>query len=575
MNERQRRQRERCQREQARAPRWFHFQVAAMAVAGEFLFQLALVLPIALVLVIGALFMNRVVIWWAVLIAIPFFWWLLQPTLHVPGRPLRRMDAPGLYAMVDELARLERSPRIAAIHVDDSFNAGALELGRGWLPWRVRRVLILGGPLLATLPAAGVRAVIAHELGHFSREHGRLGHWIYRARQGWQAAASAGKDDSFLDQAAGAFARWFEARFEVRASVHSRVCEYEADATAARAVGAGVLAASLAETHWCAEQWFHGEGQRALERLNHDHPHPPPDLWQSVAQAIRERPAALSWLDMAWAEQTTWADTHPALRERVAALGVQRAELEHHLAGLGRAQASSPDLQKALAEPLGPADSFHWALAHARLRHGAEAALLRGQPDGARSLESARQLAEAGQGAEALATLERLIASDASWAAPARLAIARLPRTVVGEDEASRNAALLERAWARRAEAASAAAEEILAGRAALAAPHQAVTTALAACLATQQAIVSARMALTTATVDGRLFDVAVVGLRMDPAQLAAARINEDEAARIVQDQAECLLPPNTVVTVHRGYSTESEPRWHRSLFPLAAAATT
>jgi hypothetical protein len=151
MNELQRRQRERYQRQQARAPRWFHFQVAVIAVAGEVVFQLALVLPIALVLLIGALFMNRVIIWWAVLVAIPFFWWLMQPTLRVPGRHLRRQDAPGLYALVDELARMERSPRIAAIHVDDSFNAGALELGRGWLPWRVRRVLIPGGSLACDL----------------------------------------------------------------------------------------------------------------------------------------------------------------------------------------------------------------------------------------------------------------------------------------------------------------------------------------------------------------------------------------------------------------------------------------
>jgi Zn-dependent protease with chaperone function len=567
MNERQRRQRDRFQRQQEHAPRWFSFRVAAMAVAGEVLFQVALIFPLALAMVIGALIMNRVVIWWATLLAIPFFWWLLQPTLRLPGRPLSREAAPSLYALVDGLARSERSPLIDSIRIDGSFNAGALEMGRGWLPLRVRRILILGGPLLATLSADSVRAVIAHELGHFSREHGRLGHWVYRARQGWQMAATAGKNDSFLDQAAAAFAGWFAERFEVRAFVHARRCEYEADASAARAVGAAGLASSLAETHWCGEQWFRGEGERALERLQRMHSQPPADLWLQVAQSIRQAEGAASWLEHAWEEEASWADTHPALRERVLALGTSRDAVGHHLAQLAHAHAQLPGLDKVLADSLPPADLFHWRLTHARLNASADTKGQRLDSEPGRRFEQARRLADTGRAADALALLKELIATDPSWIAPARRAIAQLPRNVLGEDEAARNAALLERAWIRRAEAASTAGDEVLAGRAALAPPSAKAMSALAACLAAQDAVPAARLALTTAKLDERSrFEVAVLALRLDPVRLQAEGINEDEAAHILQDQLEQVLPPNVVVTVHRSYTTESTPRWQERL---------
>jgi len=65
---------------------------------------------------------------------------------------------------------------------------------------------------------------------------------------------------------------------------------------------------------------------------------------------------------------------------------------------------------------------------------------------------------------------------------------------------------------------------------------------------------------------------MAVLALRLDPARLQAEDINEDEAAHILQDQLEQLVPPNVVVAMHCSYTTEPAPRWHDGLFPVAGS---
>ena len=56
-------------------------------------------------------------------------------------------------------------------------NAGVLELGRR------RRVMFVGLPLLQLITERGLRAVIAHEYGHYAGGDTRLGPWIHRTRE--------------------------------------------------------------------------------------------------------------------------------------------------------------------------------------------------------------------------------------------------------------------------------------------------------------------------------------------------------------------------------------------------------
>lgn len=51
----------------------------------------------------------------------------------------------------------------------------------GVLGWHVN-YLILGLPLMQAVSPEQFRAIVAHELGHLSRNHSRFAGWIYRVR---------------------------------------------------------------------------------------------------------------------------------------------------------------------------------------------------------------------------------------------------------------------------------------------------------------------------------------------------------------------------------------------------------
>src|SRR5262245_36989197 len=84
------------------------------------------------------------------------------------GRPegitLERSQADRLYDLVEDIRRILGGPLVHTITITQGFNAAAVDLRSG--PFGRRRTLVLGLPVLTTLSAAELRAVIAHELAH-------------------------------------------------------------------------------------------------------------------------------------------------------------------------------------------------------------------------------------------------------------------------------------------------------------------------------------------------------------------------------------------------------------------------
>ena len=83
---------------------------------------------------------------------------------------LTRSDAPTLFALIDQVATTIDAPVPHTVLVDRSFNAYATAIGI-----RRRRVLCLGLPLWAALPAGQRVALLGHELGHFVNGDTRRG----------------------------------------------------------------------------------------------------------------------------------------------------------------------------------------------------------------------------------------------------------------------------------------------------------------------------------------------------------------------------------------------------------------
>ena len=102
------------------------------------------------------------------------------------GMPLARADGGALYGLVEEIRRAIGAPPVDSIAITGDFNASAVA---HWPPWRLRRrrTLVLGLPVLTTLSMAELRAVIAHELAHFSSAHDPFAAWVYRTRRSWFA----------------------------------------------------------------------------------------------------------------------------------------------------------------------------------------------------------------------------------------------------------------------------------------------------------------------------------------------------------------------------------------------------
>ena len=567
--------------------------LALVAIGAAVAYQLALLLPLAIVMAVPALWYAHP--FYLVVSAIGFVLlaWILQPDFRSGDlHYLARTEAPQLYAWADALARRCEAPPIDRIALDDELNAGALELHRGVSLRPTRRVLVLGVPLLALLDEEALRAVVAHELGHFSRRHGRFGHWLYRTRAVWlrEARAGDGGDDSIFERATSAFARAFVPWFTKHSHSHSRRCEFEADAIAADIVSPAAMARALAliETagsRW--QRWFDEE----LPRLRRTNPSAPVSWLQTIAEAVRAEPACPSS-----GRRTRNHDTHPSLQQRCAAIAV--AAVTVPFARLN--EAAGPQLlgarwagiesgfNAALAGSLGPA----WPMLHAALgvlqeqseRAGLDAperarlAWLLSDFSTARSAavwrlsqspsdpEARFYLAAASSEEDALVAkmrepLESAISAAPAWAAPMRawLAAHAEPVGLDGEQQ-QRNLVLLRRALARRHAATRDMVNAAREGRCTTTSMRQSAVAVLSKGLASYHLAESAWCGYATAEKHGRRFEGMVLIARLDSAAMKAAGVDEEAAQSHLGELLDLVVRPDELGAVWTVLGTEPEP---------------
>ena len=317
----------------------------------------------------GVVIANYTFFYWVGAGALVFFIWVLRPSFRIGGRELHRAEAPGFFAELDALhEKLGVAARMQVL-LDDELNASATET-RGLLGLLgTQRVLTLGVPLLASVGREELIAVIAHEYGHFSRRHGRLGHWLYRARVGWLKYADyVDESDSAFDKAAAWYAKRFVPYFSARSFVHSRQCEYEADADGALAVGPRVFGAALTRIAVTAEFWSHAFRHEVM-KWQEESPTPPSNFHEKFSAAARK--ARLhSFLDKALSEQAGWSDTHPNLSARLAALHEQPHLAESATsAGAALLGVAWPKVLAEFDAKWSRAMQVDWALEHFRLKH--------------------------------------------------------------------------------------------------------------------------------------------------------------------------------------------------------------
>ncbi len=255
-------------------------------------------------------------------------------------------DAPGLWEVVNEVAAAAGTRPPARLRVAAMANAAVFEESRLLGFAGGQRYLTIGMPLLLGTTAAELRAVLAHEMGHYAHGHTRLGAQVYRGsvalRNTCEALRAVREPGShrpavrvlwrlrslYAYAAFGAFAAYSALYDRVSFAVRRRQ-ELQADACAAERFGRDITADALRAAHALPAAWsrFHNGFLEPMRKAGYvpDEPFSPfeamlldPD-YRDVLAELRQSPPE---------QPASRLDSHPALTARLAALAVLTVRAE-------------------------------------------------------------------------------------------------------------------------------------------------------------------------------------------------------------------------------------------------------
>jgi Zn-dependent protease with chaperone function len=270
--------------------------------------------------------------------------------------------APRLFALVGELTGKLNAPRIHRVLVDGDFNAAVSQVPRlGPLGWH-RNYLVLGLPLMQALSPEQFRAVLAHELGHLSGNHGRFSSRIYGVRQMWfSLLARLRAEKRWGSFVFVKFFNWYAPYFNAYSFVLARQHEYDADRAAAELTSPQTAAEALVTVDVKGSRLSEEFWPEVFKQADERH-EPAGGAYLRLSSFLREpvpEAAGANFLRRSLSQETGYDDTHPSLASRLSALGVITSD------GAGAA-AEWADRQQ--FEPLGESAAMHYlGEAHQRL----------------------------------------------------------------------------------------------------------------------------------------------------------------------------------------------------------------
>lgn len=309
-------------------PALYQFRVALLALLGYA--YLLLVVALLLAIVVATFLytsINFLVIKvvWIPLVLVGMVLRSLWITIPKPdGLELQRSDAPALFDLIEEITQKLNGPKVHHVLVSDEFNASIVQIPQfGMFGWS-RNYLVIGLPLLRALSPAEFRAVLAHEFGHLSGKHGRFSGWIYRVRQTWvQILTRVKQERSYASFLFEPFLAWYAPFLNRYSFVLARAQEREADKYSVDLAGKDVAGLALTrmmtkervlmENFWPG--FFRGAKEQSLA---------PQDPFTRMLGGLEESIGAAKaqkWFVEALRVPTGYDDTHPALGDRLAAIG--------------------------------------------------------------------------------------------------------------------------------------------------------------------------------------------------------------------------------------------------------------
>ena len=236
-----------------------------------------------------------------------------------PGRPLEREAAPALWRLTDEVAEKLETSAIQAIYITPGVEVAVTEQGSLWkkLNGKGRRCLILGLGVLNDMTQGQLKAVLAHEYGHFSAKDtagGDLANQVNVSVYNMAFGLARTGVASWFNPA-WLFVNGFYRIFLRITRGASRLQEILADRQAAVAYGASQFIEGL--RHIISQNIiFNARVNYEIEQSLHSHsrlhnlyalPNPPLDDWEQKLISAKEE---------AFNRPPSAYDTHPSPSER-------------------------------------------------------------------------------------------------------------------------------------------------------------------------------------------------------------------------------------------------------------------
>ncbi|MBW0255339.1 M48 family metallopeptidase [Cellulomonas sp. PS-H5] len=225
-------------------------------------------------------------------------------------------SAPELWTVVRELSAAAHTRAPDEIRLVPEVNAAVSEEARLLGLVGGRRRMYLGVPLVQGLDVAMLRSVLAHELGHYSRNHTRLGPLAYRGRAVVMATVQA---------TAGSVVGWLLMGYAwlymlVSAAV-SRRQELEADEISVAVAGRAVAQQALREVEVVSAAWAHYTGVYVAPAFEVGLAPAAPAFFGGFDALLAARSDELADLRRQDpdATQSRW-DSHPSHAARIAAM---------------------------------------------------------------------------------------------------------------------------------------------------------------------------------------------------------------------------------------------------------------
>jgi Zn-dependent protease with chaperone function len=236
---------------------------------------------------------------------------------EAPGPRLQPERQPRLFAEIRGIAAASGQEMPAEVYLVPDVNAWVAQRG-GVMGVGGRRIMGLGLPLLQAVSVAEMRAIVAHEFGHYFGGDVKLGPLIYRTREALVRTVIA------LHQHSGFLQKpfeWYAALFFRVTHAVSRHQELQADALAARLAGADALARGLRTVHGAGLAFGTYWAQEVAPVLGAGYL---PPLAVGFSRFL-EQPRVTDVLRAAVETEEREGkadpyDTHPSLRARLAAL---------------------------------------------------------------------------------------------------------------------------------------------------------------------------------------------------------------------------------------------------------------